>query len=161
MTNGKASVTYNTLLTNSFVFIQIVWDNRLSVYTGQTCLVSVDGTDFQIQEQSPFCQIQEQSPFWKGWYSHKFKGPGLRYEVGVCIATGDIVWVNGPYPAGKFSDLSIFCHVLKWMLLPFEMVEADAGYRGEPACVSDKTHWLTEAQKDQKDTVRARHETVN
>ena len=47
------------------------------------------------------------------------------------------------------------------MLLPFEMVEADAGYRGEPACVSDKTHWLTEEQKDQKDTVRARHETVN
>jgi len=40
---------------------------------------SVDGTD---------CQIQEPLLFNAKWYSHKFKGPGLRYEVGVCISTG-------------------------------------------------------------------------
>eukprot|EP00171_Calliarthron_tuberculosum_P023094 IDg23094t1 len=42
------------------------------------CRVSVDGTD---------CQIAEPRPFNRGWYSHKFKGPGVRYEVGIVIDT--------------------------------------------------------------------------
>lgn len=35
--------------------------------------VSIDGTYFQIQEP----------PFDKKWYNNKFKGPGVRYEIGV------------------------------------------------------------------------------
>ena len=64
----------------------------------QRCKVTVDGTDFRIQEPIPF------NP---KWYSHKFKGPGLRYEVAICIKTGWIVWVNGPFPAGEWSDRKI------------------------------------------------------
>ena len=114
--------------------------------------MSVDGTDFKIQEPSPF---------WKGWYSHKFKGPAVRYEVAICIATGDIVWINGPYPAGFFSDLRIFRFVLKGLLYPWEMVEVDLGYRGEPLHCSTKEHYRDEVQCIEKSTVRARHETVN
>ena len=52
---------------------------------GQHCKVMVDGTVFHIQEPTPL-DLR--------WYSHKFKGPGLCYEIGVCIKTGWIVWVN-------------------------------------------------------------------
>jgi hypothetical protein len=75
-------------------------------------------------------QIYEPSPFSKDWYSHKFKAAGIRYEVAVCIQTGDIVWINGPFKCGKWPDVKIFRAELQQKLLPGEMVEADNGYRG-------------------------------
>ena len=38
---------------------------------GQRCKITVDGTDFRIQEPAMFDPK---------WYSHKFRGPGLRYK---------------------------------------------------------------------------------
>jgi len=59
-------------------------------------LISVDGVDFKVPEHGP------------EFSSHKFaKKSGLRYEVGLCILTGDIVWINGPYACGHWPDLSI------------------------------------------------------
>ena len=82
-------------------------------------MITVDGTDFRIREPTPF------SPM---WFSHKFKGAALCYEVGVSINGGGIVWVNGPYACGMWPDISIFCARLMGMLRPGEMVEADNGY---------------------------------
>ena len=65
------------------------------------------------------------------WYSYKFNGPGLRYEVGLCILTGRIVWVHGPIPPGGWNDLQIFRHSLVTHLGQGERVETDRGYRGE------------------------------
>lgn len=114
--------------------------------------MSVDGTDFPINEPSPF---------WDGWFSYKFHGAGLRYEVAVCIATGDIVWVNGPYPPGRFPDMKIFKLHLKQMLLPWEMVEVDAGYKGCPYHCSNKMDQFDEQHGKEKGVVRARQETAN
>lgn len=113
--------------------------------------MTVDGTDCPIQEPSPFN--------WK-WYSHKFNGPGLRYEVGVCIQTGDIVWVNGAYPAGRWTDLRIFRHRLKQFLLPHEMVEVDKGYRGDEKC-RIPMHRVSHTDRRAKTRARARHEQIN
>jgi hypothetical protein len=55
----------------------------------------LDGTDFRIQEPSPFD---------RKWFSHKFHGPGLRYEVALSIKTGNIVWVNGGVPCGEYRN---------------------------------------------------------
>ena len=60
--------------------------------------ITVDGTDFKIKELKTF------SPT---WYSQKHNGPGLQYEVGICIHTGWIVWFNGPYCPGEYSDLKL------------------------------------------------------
>jgi hypothetical protein len=38
--------------------------------------VTVDGTDFRINEPTDFSTK---------WFSHKFKDPGLRYEVAISI----------------------------------------------------------------------------
>ena len=121
-------------------------------YNGSSCLLSVDGTDFKIQEQTPF---------WSGWRSHKFNGPGLRYEVAVCIQTGFIVWANGPFAAGAFPDITIFRSKLKKLLFPWERVEADLGYRGDKSVHGPDDHAPTFGQYIAKDKVRDRHETIN
>ncbi len=77
----------------------------------------------------------------------KFKGKyGLRYEIGVDILAGNIVWINRPYAAGKYPDIEIFCIGLALFLNKFERVEADNGYIGEapqkvkcPGCASNLT----------------------
>ena len=83
--------------------------------------MSIDGTHFRINEPVPFDTL---------WYSHKFNGPGLAYELGLCIKTGNIVWYNGPFPS-KHPDISIFRANLKSLLLPGEKVVADLGYKGK------------------------------
>ena len=66
---------------------------RLSGKTGDAlndCLISVDGTDFRIQEPMSFSkEWSKQSD------SHKFNGPGLRFEVGCqAFMPGSMVLTN-------------------------------------------------------------------
>ena len=82
-------------------------------------------------------------PFSTEWYSHKFKGAGLCYEVGICIQTGDIVWFNGPFPCGEWPDLKIFRSKLKGKLPPGELVEADQGYHGKPTKVRTPNDYVS------------------
>lgn len=134
---------------------QIRWENRYAGNTGNVCLVTVDGTDFPIYEPNPF---------WKGWWSHKFNGPGLRYEIAICIVTGHIVWVNGPFPCGAYSDIGIFRLNLRQMLDEGEMVIADRGYSGEPQHILTPYHLLAEqdaALRKTASVARSRHETGN
>ena len=78
--------------------MKIKWSNCFKNDTGEDCLVSVDGTDFMVETTGPNQLL----------YSYKFKKPGLRYEVALCLKTGDIVWINGPYEPGIWNDLQIF-----------------------------------------------------
>lgn len=89
------------------------------------CKLSVDCTD---------CPINEPFPFDTKWYSHKFKSSGLRYEIALRIASGNINWVSGPFPAGV-PDINIFRKDLANNLIYPERVIADKGYRGAGACV--------------------------
>ena len=86
--------------------------------------MSIDGTDFWINKPRPFDRDQN-----KFWFSPNFHGPGLRYEVGITIHTGDIVWFNGPYPCGWGPDLKIFNQCLKLLLKPLEKIMADRNYK--------------------------------
>ena len=138
------------LLFNFSFWRQISFDRRLVGDRGDVALISVDGTHFCINEPEPFNSL---------WYSHKFHGPGLAYELGVCIKTGDIVWWNGPFPA-KHPDRNIFRSTLKNLLLPGEKVVGDLGYKGETKVLTEldansKTHKRAMAK------LRARHETLN
>ena len=116
--------------------------------------MTIDGVDFEIREPYPF--IKENN---KIWFSHKFKGPGLRYEIAISIKSGDIVWFNGPFPCG-IPDLKIFRSSLKQHLGPGEKVIADRGYKGDT-----RTYIPGDAKIKAKEKInsilRARHETVN
>ena len=118
---------------------------------GSACLVTVDGTDFRIQEPRPFS---------KKWFSHKIKKPALRYEVCVSIQRGDIVWINGPFPCGQWNDVTIFRSALKSVLKAGERLEADKGYAGDPAYVDTPEQPIEDGIR-KKSIVRARHETAN
>lgn len=101
--------------------MQICWENRKDGDTGEDCLVTVDGKDFETDKQGNV----------KAFWGHKFKNTGLRYELAFCIKTGHLVWINGPFPAGDWPDINIFRHGLKFMLDENERVEADDGYAGD------------------------------
>ena len=122
-------------------------------------MVSVDGVDFRIKEPSPY-----EKEWSKRWYSSKFNGPGLRYEIAVSIAGGDIVWINGPFAPGQFPDYKIFLECgLKDMLETGDRVEADDGYmNADPQYIKAKSSaWHPDKSNSVRNRVRARHETVN
>lgn len=125
------------LSTNEFYFIfmlfmfhlQILWENRKKGDIGNDCLISVDGTDCPIQKR--WSWETGRKVLDKRFYSHKFNGHGLRYEVAISILNSDIVWIAGPYMPGKFNDLMIFRDGLRQELDQGERCEADDGYRGD------------------------------
>jgi len=133
--------------------VQIQWSNRHVGDTGKRAKISVDGTDFRLPAQHP----------WRHWYSHKFKYSGYRYEVALCIVTGHIVWINGPFPCGAWPDINIFRNGLKQKLLQArEKAQADLGYRGEKhTTIIIPNQFDSDDIKKLKADVRARHETVN
>ena len=56
------------------------------------------------------------------------KSNGLKFEVGVCIQTGGIVWINGSFRCGM-ADITIARQAVVSALEEGEMAEADGGYR--------------------------------
>jgi DDE superfamily endonuclease len=122
---------------------------------GSQCKVTVDGTDFRIMEPSPFDPK---------WLSEKFNGPGVKYEVAVCIQTGWIVHVNGPYPCGQWHDLTVaredLCYKLAQSEFEDEMVLADGGYQDGYNFFETPTGH-NNADQRMKAQARARHETIN
>jgi len=117
----------------------------------QKCLVTVDGTDFKINEPIPF------NP---AYFSHKFNHAALRYEVAVCIKTGWIVWVLGPFPAGAWPDLRIAREVLHHELCNGEMYYADGGYTDSFGYSINPDGTQTFTQRVAA-ICRARQETIN
>ena len=115
------------------------------------CFVSVDGTD---------CPVFEPWPFDKKMFSFKTNGPALRCEVAVAISTGFIVWVNGPFRAGK-PDSKIFKEGLRHCLLDDERVEVvDGGHRGDDKFMTPGMGNTSQSRK-QKSVICGRHENVN
>ena len=128
---------------------------RFPDYTKQntlTFIISVDGTD---------CPIHEPRPFSRTWFSQKFKGPGVKYEVAIDVLTGDCVWISGPHKASK-SDIKIFREDGLMAMIPEgRLAIADKAYRGEPGKVSYPNHLDKDAVRELKKRIRARHETFN
>ena len=105
----------------------------------------VDGTDFWICEPKPFA---------KDFYSHKFAKAGLCYEVGVCIQTEMIVWINGPFVVGKYNNITIFQSKMIYKLLD--------QYVGQPNKICMKYELgVSENQFEAKARARARGEMIN
>jgi hypothetical protein len=61
------------------------------------------------------------------WYSQKHNGPRIRYEIGICIQTRWIIWVNGPFPCGDWPDLKIARECLIHMLDDGEFYSTGGG----------------------------------
>jgi len=114
-------------------------------------MVTIDGVDFKIDEPLPFDDC---------WFSYKYNHAGLRYEMGVCIQTGWIVWLNGPFPPGEYSDLAITRMGLNQALERDEKYLADSGYR-EPDGWAESPNGLNNEDQKMKQKARVRHECIN
>lgn len=118
--------------------------------------------DLEIQEWKKGKRYDKE--YAKRWTSHKFKGPGLRYEVAVSILGGDVVWVNGPFACGAWSDSTIMKRggILN-LLEEGERIETDNGYKHlDPEfCLSKSGARGFASNHKVRERVRARHETVN
>ncbi len=141
----------NTLI---FFFLrQILFENRKVRDVGNDCLLSVDGTDFCVAKR-----------YKKPLYSYKFKKAGFRYEVALCIKTGDICWWAGPYLPGIWNDKMIFKRGLAQNLEPGKRCEADGGGYVGSASLFAKCPGVVEANLDNAEMqqrVRSWQEAVN
>lgn len=99
-------------------------------------------------------------PIDERWFSHKLKRAAVRYELAIAIHTGWIVWVNGPFPAGDYSDKIIVRRGLVHFLNENEFYIADGGYiDGNQYAVTPTGR---QSYRDrQLSVVRSRHETIN
>jgi len=96
---------------------------------------------------------------------HKYAGKSaLRYELGVDILAGNLLWIQVPYPAGKYTNIKIFNKVLRNFLEPGKRVKADERYRSTAATptkscpgnnVNLAENWGIQGR------VRARHKKLN
>jgi hypothetical protein len=113
--------------------------------SGNACKLSLDGTD---------CPIQEPIPFNPKYFSHKFNGAGVKYELGICIKTGWICWFNGPFPCGVV-DITIARLGIVEYLDSHKKILADGGKK------FDTPSGLHNVGQRMRSLCRARHETIN
>ena len=74
--------------------------------------MTINGTDYRILQKGA---ARKGNAFGSFKYAGK---SALRYELGVDILARNLIWVSGPYPAGKYTDIAIFNSVLANCLEP-------------------------------------------
>jgi hypothetical protein len=161
---GKCNQTEKTVLDRAWRYVRAIqalkerkirwiFDDEGGNYN-EYFILSVDGVHCRIHEP----RTQPSS----GWYSKKFNKAGLTYELGVAVFHNNIVWVNGPFPAGQ-NDMRMFRKPGGLMSKIPDGCRAigDEGYRGQPNKVSTKNDFNSDELKYFEHRVRARHETVN
>lgn len=100
--------------------------------------------------------MREPFPFNPGYYSHKFKAAGLRYEIAVGLKSGDIVWGYGGLPCGIYNDLRLAREAFVFELVEGEKAFGDKGY-------GDSRYFILprDIEGNGHKYVMSRHETVN
>ena len=118
--------------------------------------MSINGTDFRIPQTG---EVKMGNWFASHKYSFKL---ALRYKIGVSNIGEDLVWIQGPYPAGRFNDIAIFNKVLRHFLEPGERVEADNGYVGTADKIKCPDNPCNPVENEgMQSRTRYRHETIN
>jgi len=117
-------------------------------------ILTVDGTHVWIEEPSG----QFDSKYW----SHKFNKAGVNFELGIAISSGKLIWMNGPFKAGR-SDKTIFVEDgLKQRLLDLgKKAIGDKAYSGHKEAISIPNIFDSYGVKKFKSRALKRHEAFN
>lgn len=136
-------------------FKKITWPDDLG--GDDIWILTIDGTHVWLYEPG-----HPEFSMDSAYFSHKFNKAGINYELGIAIATGKLVWMNGPYKAGK-NDLQIFtCGGLKERLLLLKKKGiGDGGYRGHQDAISSPNSHDSRPVKLFKSRALKRHEGFN
>ena len=81
-------------------FKKISWPDDLRF--SNIWIMAVDGTHVRIEEPGHEKYSQDSD-----YFSHKFNSAGINYEFRICLATRNVIWMNGPFKAGR-NNLVIF-----------------------------------------------------
>lgn len=132
----------------------IVWPAN---WGNDVWIITVDGTHCWVKEPT--------HPDWsqdKSYFSHKHKKAGLNYELAISISTSQVVWMNGPFPAGR-SDNKIFADDgLKQRLEAIgKKAIGDRGYNGHRHVCSTFNAHDSRGVRKFKSRALKRHETFN
>lgn len=150
----RAMVTRIAALKAQKIFWPASWDDPN--VDSPIFLLSVDGTHCPIQEPTKGHKYSKNPKY----YSHKFNRSGLAYEVGISIFTNQVVWINGPFPAGKGDDDIFNDEGLKSRLPPGKKVIADSVYnRKDLPMISVSYNADSPEVRLFKRRTRARHES--
>ena len=121
--------------------------------------LTVDGVHCRTKEQ-----WHETLAYDTKYFSHKFKAAGVSYEVALLVHEDQVVWLSGPFPAGK-PDITIFTqdNGLHSLIPPGKKVIADKGYcsRDFEDVLSTPSSYDTKEVSDFKGRARARQENFN
>ncbi len=108
-------------------FPQSYFESRLGAHNvGNDCLMTIDRTDYRIIQKGA---ARKGNAFGSFKYAGK---SALHDKLGMDIPTGNLVWVLGPYPTGKYTNIAFFNSVLAHCLKPGECAEANNGYVRRP-----------------------------
>ena len=138
---------------------KIVWPKNIREGEGIVFVCTVDGAHFRVLEPG-----HPTKPKNKKWFSHKFEMAGCTYEIAISVFENKVLWINGPFKAGK-GDLAMFGEEngLHSMIPAGKKVIADNVY----ICQQFKNLVSTSSSADPKELRRlkarakARHETFN
>ncbi len=100
--------------------LQIAFESRLGMHDLLNgCAMTIIGTNFKIQQKGATARGN-------AFASHKYAGKlAICNKFGVSIFAENLVWIQGPYLAGKWMDIKIFNIVFCHYLEPEEQVKAD------------------------------------
>jgi DDE superfamily endonuclease len=138
--------------------LQLTWPDEWLHNNGDIpkFLLTVDGVHCVVRE--PSTAELSKNP---AYFSHKHHHAGVDYEIGLSVFTNQVVWVNGPFPAGE-NDISIFKNRgLREMIPEGSWAIADNGYRGILTKIRTSSSLDTEAVRRLKSRAKARHESFN
>lgn len=131
----RSKIRETTKRIQSFKERLIVFDPS-SFRPEEVHIITVDGVNFITQE----FRLNPST----GYFDHKSHSCGLKYEFAIAIWSSRCVWINGPYPAGKYHDKSLFCgaksmddpqdtwnrDALLWRIPDGKKAIADTAYEG-------------------------------
>ena len=133
-----------------------MFESHFEKYVGNDCLTKIDGTNFRNQQKGGTKQGNL-------FGSRKYGGKSaLRYELGVDILAGNLVWVGGPYPAGTWTDVKTFDDILSHLLDLGKHIEVDNGYISRADKVKcPNNYWNPTENLGMQSMARSHHETFN
>jgi hypothetical protein len=134
---------------------KITWPDDLG--GGDVWVITVDGTHVWLKEPT-HAEFSQDSKYW----SHKFNKAGFNYELGIAVASQKLVWMNGPFKAGR-SDKQIFVeNGLKQKLLQLgKKCIGDGAYNGHLDVASYPNYHDSYSVKKFKSRALKRHEAFN
>ncbi len=132
---------------------QIDFESRLDAHNvGNNCIMTIDGTNYKILQKGA---ARKGNNFGSFKYACKYV---LFYELGVDILVGNLVWVLGPYPMGKYTNIAILTVFLPTALSQ----EAGNGYIGNPYKIKCPNNNCSLAENwVMQGIARSCHETLN